>query len=78
MNGHSGLRVKVKAVVVARNKIRRPAESQKVWLTFPRDTPNKEMMIRAIAKADSSGRRERGSNMGAAHSSLEGTTSGEH
>jgi len=35
VKGHPGLRVKIKAVVMAaRNKIRRPVESQKVWLTF--------------------------------------------
>jgi len=40
MNGHPGLRVKMNAVVAAAiNKVRRPAESQKVWLIFPQYTP---------------------------------------
>lgn len=60
--------MKINAVVAAAmTNVRSPAQSQKVWLTFPKYTPRKKMMIKAMAKADSSGNALKGSTVGASH-----------
>ncbi len=65
---YPGLLMKIKAVVAAAiNKVRSPDQSQKVWLTCPKYTPRKKMMIKAVPKADSRGSVPKGLTDGANH-----------